>query len=703
MPNAGPYITRHGFGYSAFEHAAHDIETTLTEYVAPTDPIRISRLRIRNTSGARRRLSITAYLEWALGASRGDAAHVLTELDAATGALFAANRWTQGFAARTAFVDLRGAQTSWTGDRREFIGRNGSLANPAGLAAQLSGCVGAGLDPCAALRTEFELAPGQTKEIVLLVGDSADADGARQLVQSYRVADLDAVLDDIRARWRQILGAIEVKTPDRSFDVMMNGWLLYQARSCRIWARSAFYQASGAYGFRDQLQDTMAFATLEPELTRTHILKCAERQFLEGDVQHWWLPDTGQGVRTRISDDRAWLAVATAHYVRVTGDADILEEQTSFLEAPPLEEGQHEAFFTPKTSDQMASVYEHCARALDASLATGAHGAPLIGGGDWNDAMNRVGAEGRGESVWLGWLLIHVLRDFAPFAEQRGDRERSTRWVAHAEALAAALNREAWDGEWYRRGWYDDGAPLGSAASDECRIDSIAQAWSVLSGAGDPVLSRRAMASVERDLIRPQEAIALLFAPPFDRTTREPGYIKGYPPGIRENGGQYTHAALWSVMAFAALGEGDKAAALFWMLNPINHTRTRTDVYRYKVEPYAVAADIYSAPLHMGRGGWTWYTGSAGLMHRAGIEYIIGLKIAGDHFTLDPCIPKSWPSFEMKIRLPTANCDIAVDNRAGVSKGVTSVTLDGVALTGSPARIPMQRSAEPRRVAVVMG
>jgi cyclic beta-1,2-glucan synthetase len=703
MPNAAAYVTRHGFGYSIFEHSAHDIETTLTEYVAPSDPIRISRLRIRNSANTARRLSMTAYLEWALGPSRANAPQVITELDHVTGALFANNRWAQVFAARTAFADLRGVQTSWTGDRREFIGRNGSLSNPAGLAAKLSGRLGAGLDPCAALQTEIDLGPWQSKEIVLFVGDGADKDDARRLVRTYRTADLDAVLDEVHAHWRRTLAAIEVKTPDRSFDIAVNGWLLYQALACRIWARAAFYQASGAYGFRDQLQDTMAFAAIDSSLARDHILACAARQFVEGDVQHWWLPDTGQGVRTRISDDRVWLATATHHYARVTGDAGLLEEKAPFLEGSPLAENQHESFFTPAISARTASLYEHCARALDASLAVGAHGAPLIGGGDWNDAMNRVGVEGRGESVWLGWFLIRTLRDFAPLADQRGELERSKRWRDHADALTASLNREAWDGEWFRRGWYDDGAPLGSATSEECRIDSIAQAWSVLSGAGELQLARRAMATVERDLIRPNEAMALLFTPPFDRTAREPGYIKGYPPGIRENGGQYTHAALWSVMAFADLGEGDKATALFWMLNPINHTRTRTDVHRYKVEPYAIAADIYSAPQHTGRGGWTWYTGSAGLMHRAGIEYILGLKIGGDHFTLEPCIPKSWPGFEMKLRLPSANYDIVVDNKAGVSRGVASVMLDGVALLERPARIPMQSGAAPRRVEFIMG
>ncbi|MBY0563202.1 MAG: protein ndvB [Hyphomonadaceae bacterium] len=704
MPNAARFNARHGFGYSVFEYLAHGVKTALTEYVALNDPVRISRLVLRNTSSARLRLSITAYVEWALAPSRAQAAHIITERDAATGALFARNAWAQAFQGRVAFADLLGAQTSLTGDRREFLGRNGSLANPIALSGggALSGRVGAGLDPCAALQADIALDPGEAKEIVLLLGDATDAASARALIERYRKADLAQVLDDVRTRWRGLLSAIEVKTPDRSFDLMVNGWLLYQALACRIWARAGYYQASGAYGFRDQLQDIMAFAVIEPARAREHILRCASRQFVEGDVQHWWLPETSQGVRTRISDDRVWLAAATAHYACASGDVAILNETAPFLQGPLLAADQHEAFFTPERAQETASLYEHCARALDISLATGAHGAPLIGGGDWNDGMNRIGHEGRGESVWLGWFLIRTLRDFSPIAEQRGDIERAAIWRKHADAMADALNRHAWDGEWFVRGWYDDGAPLGSASSDECRIDSIAQSWAVLSGAGERQLTQRAMASVERDLVRSQEAMALLFTPPFDQTQREPGYIKGYPPGIRENGGQYTHAALWSVMALAELGEGDKAAALFWMLNPINHTRTRTDVHRYKVEPYAVAADIYAAPMHLGRGGWTWYTGSAALMHRAAVEYILGLRFHGDHFTIDPCIPKSWPEFAMTLRLDRYRYDIRIDNSAGVSRGVAHVRLDDVALTGAPARIPAH-PGPPRRVDVVMG
>ena len=699
------YVARHGWGYSRFVCRAPDLELELLEYVPVSDPVKISRLTIKNLSRTTRHFSATGYVEWVLGPSRTAAAFVATEIDKTTRALFAVNRWAPVFQDRVAFADFRGAQTSYTADRREFIGRNGSLSNPAALTASapLSGRVGAGLDPCAALQTTIKLGPGETAECVFLLGDAENSAAAQSLIERYRTADLDAVLQEVHAHWSDVLGAIAVKTPDRSMDIMLNGWLLYQALACRIWARSAFYQASGAYGFRDQLQDTMTFAAIQPQLTRAHILKAAARQFPEGDVQHWWLPHTEQGVRTRISDDRVWLAFATAHYARVSGDAGVLDEIVPFLSGPQLAPDQSEAFFKPDVSGQTASLYEHCASALDASLATGAHGAPLMGGGDWNDAMNRVGAGGKGESVWLGWLLYSTLQAFADIGKSRGDKSRATRWRTSADALQIALNREAWDGDWYCRGWYDDGAPLGSSASDECRIDSIAQSWAVLSGAGDPQLVRRAMAAVERDLIRSQEGLALLFTPAFDQSSREPGYIKGYPPGIRENGGQYTHAALWSVMAFAALGEGDKAAALFWMLNPVNHTRTRTDVYRYKVEPYAVAADVYAAPLHAGRGGWTWYTGSAGLMHRAGIESILGLRFEGASFTLDPCIPKSWPGFEIRLRLLSAIYVIKVENPVGVSRGIAHIVVDGAPLPGRPPHIPIRDDGALHSVDVTLG
>jgi cyclic beta-1,2-glucan synthetase len=700
------YVARHGWGYSRFEHTSHGIAAELVEYVPLTDPVKISRLTVRNMSDTNRRLSVAGYVEWVLGQSRPAAApYVITSLDPATGAILAKNPWNPAFAQRTAFLDMRGEQEQWTGDRREFLGRNGSIGWPAALSREvpLSRRVGAGLDPCAAMLTEIEFKPGESREIVFLLGDAGSEAEAQALIARYREANLDDVLAEVHAFWEQTLGTVQVKTPDRSMDIMLNGWLTYQTLAARVWARSGFYQASGAYGFRDQLQDCMSLATIRPAMTREHLLRAAGRQFLEGDVQHWWLPQSGQGVRTLISDDRAWLAYATAHYVRVTGDAGVLDELIPFLEGEPLEPGHSDRFFQPTVSSQVGTLYEHCARALDASLPVGRNGLPLMGSGDWNDGMNRVAEGGKGESVWLGWLLGAALNDFNQFADARGEHERAQTWRAHVTQLAEAQERNGWDGEWYRRAWYDDGSILGSEINEECRIDAIAQSWAVLSRMGRPDRAVHAMAAVERELVRPHDGIALLFTPPFNRTPLDPGYIKGYPPGIRENGGQYTHAALWSVMAFAALGQGDKAAALFWMINPINHARTRTDIHRYKVEPYVVAADVYSAPGHVGRGGWTWYTGSAGWMQRAGIESILGIRILNRVLHLAPCIPASWPGFEASIRYGKSRYDIVVENPQNVESGIASADLDGTPLNPQPLNVPLTDDGATHTLRVQLG
>ena len=698
-----PYVVRHGQGYSRFEHTSHGISLDLLQLVPLDDPIKISRLVIENRSGRARRLSITAYVEWALGTSHSASApHVITEIDADTGSLVARNPWNGEFADRVAFADLGGRQTAWTADRTEVLGRNGTLDHPASLERGdvLSGKVGAGLDPCAALQQAIELRPGGRATVVFLLGQGATIDEVRELVQRYRAADLDAVLATVTTRWDDILGAVQVKTPDRSMDLLLNRWLLYQTLACRVWARSAFYQAGGAYGFRDQLQDTMALTLTMRESVREHLVRAASRQFVEGDVQHWWHPPSGRGTRTRISDDLVWLPYAAVHYLDTTNDLTLLDEIVPFLQGPALAADQGESYFEPSVSTEHATFFEHCARALDRSLHTGTHGLPLMGAGDWNDGMNRVGQAGRGESIWLGWFLHTTLSQFARLAELRGEQGRADAWRAHTAALHTALERDGWDGDWYRRAYFDDGTPLGSVTNAECRIDSIAQSWGVISGAADAARATRAMAAVEEYLVRRGDGLVLLFTPPFDHSEPDPGYIKGYVPGVRENGGQYTHAAIWVVLAFAALGDGDKAGELFAILNPINHTSTRAGVHRYKVEPYVAAADVYTEPPHVGRGGWTWYTGSAGWMYRAGIEWILGFHVRGDRLHLDPCIPRAWRGFEIHFRYHSARYDIAVENPRNVTRGVTRVELNGTEVT---APIALVDDGATHRVRVVLG
>jgi len=700
-----PYIARHGQGYSRFEHTSHGISLELLQYVPLADAIKISRLKIRNHSRRSRRLSITAYVEWVLGTSRpASAPFVATAIEPETGAMLARNHWSAEYGSRVAFADLAGRQVAWTGDRAEFVGRNGTLDHPAALEGEtpLSNRVGAGLDPCGALQARLELAPNEETEIVFFLGEAPTTTEAVASIRRYRAADLDSVLRAVTQLWDDVLGTVQVRTPDRTMDILLNRWLLYQTLSCRVWARAACYQVSGAYGFRDQLQDVMALSAAKPEVTRAHLLRAAARQFVQGDVQHWWHPPSGQGVRTRISDDRIWLAYAAAHYLEVTGDAAVLDEMVPFLEGPVLRADQLESYFQPAVSDQHGTLFEHCARALDQSLALGGHGLPLIGTGDWNDGLNLVGASGKGESIWLGWFLHTTLSAFARLAESRGERMRAAAWRQHATALAGSLEREGWDGGWYLRAFFDDGTPLGSASSSECKIDSIAQSWAVISGAANEARAANAMAALDQHLVRRDDGLLLLLTPPFDQALPDPGYIRGYPPGIRENGGQYTHGAIWSVVAFAMLGDGDKAGELFSLLNPINHARTRAAIHRYKVEPYVACGDVYSEPAHVGRGGWTWYSGSAGWMYRAGLEWILGFRLRGATLLIDPCIPKVWRHFEIVFHYRSARYDIAVENPHGISRGVTRVELDGKLLQGNPVMIPLSDDGATHRVRVTL-
>jgi cyclic beta-1,2-glucan synthetase len=706
LPAGGgqPYVVRHGHGFTAYEHTRDDIASVLTVFVPREDPVKIFRLSLKNLSTARRRLSVTFYAEWVLGENRSRTSiHVVTGVEPETGAVIARNDFRQEFRERVAFLDLSpGSARSFTGDRTEFIGRNGTLRRPAALGRdELSKRVGAALDPCGAIRIEIELGPAEERVAVGLLGDADSVDVVRTLVERYRnPAAVDQALHDARGFWREILGAISVRTPDRAMDFVLNGWLLYQTLACRIWGRSAFYQSSGAFGFRDQLQDTLALIAAAPAIPRDQLLRAAGRQFVEGDVQHWWHEPGGQGVRTRFSDDRLWLPYAALQYVEATGDMSVLDESASFLAGRVLNPEEHEAYEMPAASGESGSLYAHCVRAIEVSLRTGPHGLPLMGTGDWNDGMNLVGAGGQGESVWLGWFLVSILRPFADLAETRGDPARASRYREHASTLASALE-QAWDGAWYRRAYFDDGTPLGSKDNTECRIDAIAQSWSVISGAADPERARAAMGAVEQHLVRRDDGVVLLLTPPFDTMEPSPGYIRGYLPGVRENGGQYTHAAIWNVLAFAQLGDGNRAASLFALLNPVNHARTREDVARYCAEPFVVAADVYSVPPHTGRGGWTWYTGSAGWMYRVGIEAILGIRLRGGALHIDPCIPEEWPGFEALMKRGSASYRIVVTNPARVSRGVSCIEMDGSPLTGRDVSIPDDGAEHVLRV--VMG
>jgi cyclic beta-1,2-glucan synthetase len=701
---AGPHVIRHGQGYTVFERTSHGLAHELLQFVPLDASVKISLLRLRNQTERKRRLSVTSYNELVLGVQRSASApFITTAVDETTGTITARNSYNNEFAARVAFVEMSEKERTVTCDRKEFIGRNGSLDSPAALRrTHLSGRSGAGLDPCAAMQAYIELAPGESRQIVILLGEAGNVDEARTLASKFKqVSEVNRAFDEVINHWDNLLGAVEVHTPDSAMDTLLNRWLLYQTLACRIWSRSAFYQSGGAYGFRDQLQDVMALVYSRPSIAREQIVRAASRQFKEGDVQHWWHPPTGRGVRTRFSDDLLWLPFVTNFYIEVTGDASVLDEVVPFIEAPLLAPDESESYLQPTVSAEKANIYEHCARALDRSLLTGEHGLPLMGSGDWNDGMNRVGHLGKGESVWVGWFLHTTLGGFVPFCEARQETTRAASYAKHMTNLKKALEEQAWDGDWYRRAYFDDGTPLGSAQNEECRIDSIVQSWGVISGVADRHRAHRAMSAVEEYLIRRGDGLVILFTPPFDRSAIDPGYIKGYVPGVRENGGQYTHAALWTLIAYAKLGDGDRAGELFALLNPISHASTRAGLHKYKAEPYVAAGDVYAVPPHTGRGGWTWYTGSSSWMYRAGLESILGFELRAERLHIEPCIPRSWRGYEINYRRGQTRYAIKVENPFGVSRGVAEVWLDDV--QQPTFEIPLADDGQTHNVRVVLG
>jgi len=702
------YRARHGQGYTAFEHNSHAIEQELLTFVPMNDvgglPVRLQRLRLRNASSRRRKLTVTSYTTFVLGSDREQTAmHIATKWDTESRTLFARNSYDPDLSARVVFATSTPAPVFFTGDRTAFIGRNQSLRDPVAMRHEnLGGEMGVGLDPCAAVQIVLEIDPGKTAELTFFLGQADDEEKARDLVNRFRdPANVEIAFQETCRWWDQLLGTIEVETPELSTNFLLNRWLLYQTLSCRFWGRTGLYQSSGAYGFRDQLQDALAFVHAAPGFTRDHILRAAAHQFLEGDVQHWWHPASGNGVRTRISDDLLWLPFVAAHYIRTTGDVAVLDEKVPFLQGPELEAGQSESLFVPAVSSIQGSLLEHCRRTIAHSAVVGPHGLPLIGTGDWNDGLNRVGAAGKGESVWLAWFEICVLRDFAELLRLRDLNDEATACCNRAAQLARAIEAEAWDGEWYRRAYCDDGSPLGSRENLEARIDSLPQTWAAISGAGNAERVKVALRSLEENLVREADNLILLLSPPFDKAVADVGYIKGYPPGVRENGGQYTHAAAWVAMAFARQGEGDKTVRLLRMLNPIEHARDDEARERYKVEPYVIAGDIYSLAGHVGRGGWTWYTGAAGWIYRVWLEEVLGFQRRGDKLTMNPVIPKHWPGFSLQYRYGNTLYRIAVENPARASGSVAVVELDGNVLQDKI--VTLQDDAQSHAVRVILG
>lgn len=680
-----PYIIRHGQGYSVFEHSNHGLEHQLKVFVPKDESVKISLLKLKNSSNRKRRLSIISYTEWVLGTRREKTSpFLICDIDQASGAIFAKNPHDNEFASTVSFADISQTNRTFTCSRKEFLGRNGSYADPAALKrVGLSKKKGTGQDPCAVFQTSVELKVGEEFEMSFLLGQCDNADAARALSLRFRdINQVKTALNEVIAYWQSLIQTIQVKTPEPSMNVIMNNWLFYQTLSCRYWSRTAFYQSGGAYGFRDQLQDCMAFVYAAPDIAKEQILRAAAHQFKEGDVQHWWHPPTGRGIRTRMTDDLLWLPYVVSFYIQVTGDKSILEEEITFLDQPLLMPEQEDSYSLPAVTSEKASLFEHCTRAIQFSLKLGQHGLPLIGTGDWNDGMNRVGMHGTGESVWLGWFFYKVLADFLPHCQGVEQTANKEIYQQHMQKLKGALEKDGWDKEWYKRAYFDDGTPIGSVEGEECKIDSISQTWSVLSKAGDPTRAAQAMGKVSELLVRRDSKLVLLLTPPFDKMPKDPGYIKGYVPGVRENGGQYTHAAIWVMMAFAELGDGNQAQEIFNFLNPVLHAKSKSEADQYKVEPYVMAGDVY-AGAHEGRGGWSWYTGSSSWYYRGGLESILGFQLRAGRLKIKPCIPKSWKTYEIQYKFGSSTYVIVVKNPSGLSTGLTAIEVDRHVIRGS--------------------
>ena len=659
----GLYIIRHGFGYSNFKHTYSGIKSSMTVFCPRGEKVKIQKILLQNISEEEKDISVFYYAQLVLGVLNYQTARYISTYNKGS-YIYGQNPYSEYFGKLKAYSTILGGETlNFTCDRREFIGNLGSIENPIGLNYEkLQESFGSILDPCLVTQCNIKLKKGETKELIVLLGEDEREDNIEKIIRKYScIKNADDELDKVKDYWRDFLGTIKIKTKDKQMDYLLNGWLLYQNYSCRYLARTAFYQSGGAYGFRDQLQDSMSIGLINPNITKDQILRSASRQYLEGDVQHWWHPIINSGIRTRFSDDLLWLPFVVAEYISFTGDYDILNEKSPYLEDEPLKEGEDERYTIVNQSNKDGTIYEHCIKAIERGLSFGEHGIPLMGSGDWNDGMSTVGNKGKGESVWLGWFLYKILDSFEEICAYMNDDERKDRYLKTKEYIKENIEKNAWDGDWYKRAYFDNGMPLGSKENGECKIDSLAQSWSVISQGGNLEKSKKAMESVEKNLIDENLGLIKLLSPPFADSKEEPGYIKGYVAGVRENGGQYTHAATWVILAFTKLGMGDNAVKYFDMINPINHTTTEEKCKKYKLEPYVMAADVYIREPHDGRGGWSWYTGTAGWMYKVGIENILGLKMyKGKGYKIKPCVPKSWDEFEVNINNEKENYNIKI-------------------------------------------